>query len=73
MACAIKKSTIVNYASVWSVTYDHNLQSEFTILAKASLKQKFVTYNCKKFITLATVITIVNYAWKTFIVQATGL
>jgi hypothetical protein len=43
------------------------------IQAKASLLQKFVTYDFKSFITLATVIMIVNYDRKTFIVQATGV
>ncbi len=41
----------VNYASVWSITYDRN----------------------RSFIVVATVITIVNYDRKTFIVQATEL
>jgi hypothetical protein len=42
---------IVNYASVWGITYDRNCS----------------------FIEVATVITIVNYDRKTFIVQATEL
>jgi hypothetical protein len=41
----------VNYALVWSITYDRNCS----------------------FKVLATVITIVNYDRKTFIVQATEL
>jgi hypothetical protein len=67
VASAIKKFVIVNYVSVWSITNDRNLRSQF----KASLLQKFVTYDCKSFITLATVIAIVNYGRKTFTVQAT--
>ncbi len=50
------------------VAYDRNLRSLFTIQAKASLLQKFLTYDCKSPITLATVITIVKYDCKTFIV-----
>jgi len=42
------------------------------ILAKASSLQNFVTYYGKSFITLDTVIMIVTYDCKTFIVQATG-
>jgi hypothetical protein len=56
---------IVNYTSVWSVTYDHNLQS-YLKLAKASQSYDH------SFKVLATVITIVNYDHKTFIVQAAG-
>ncbi len=56
---------IVYYASVWSVTFDHNLQSQLR-LEKASL-------SCdRSFVALAPGITIVNYNRKTFIVQATG-
>jgi hypothetical protein len=62
---AVKSFTIVNYASVGRVTYDCNLRLHFTI-------QKFVTFNCKIFITLGTVITIVTYDRKTFKVLATG-
>jgi hypothetical protein len=55
--------------------YDHKLlfslgrklRSQFTILAKASI-------SCERsFVVLATVITIVNYDRKTFILQATEL
>jgi hypothetical protein len=48
--------TIVNYTSVWSITYDHNL----------------VSLSCDRdFIVPATAIRIVNYSHKTFIVQPT--
>ncbi len=57
---------IVNYALVWSITYDHNLRS-LQRLALASL-----SCDCS-FIVLATVITIVNYDCKTFTVPATGV
>jgi hypothetical protein len=57
---------IKNYASVWRVSYDYNLRS-FLRLAKAGLNYDH------SFIVLATVITIVNYNRKTFIVQASGL
>jgi hypothetical protein len=43
------------------------------IQAKTSFLQKFITYDCKSCITLASVIMIVNYDRKTFIVQATGV
>jgi hypothetical protein len=43
------------------------------ILAKVSLLQKFISYAVKRFIRLASVIMIVNYDRKTFIVQATGI
>ncbi len=60
-----RKFMIVNYALVWSVGYDHNLRSHLRI-AKASLNYD---HSC---IVLVTIITIVNYNCKTFIVQATG-
>jgi hypothetical protein len=41
--------------------------------AKANSLQKFITYDCKSFITLANAITTVNNDRKTFIVQATDL
>ncbi len=57
---------IVNYASVWSIDYDHILLSQLR-LAKASLNYD------QSFIVLAPVITITNYDRKTFIVQATAV
>jgi len=46
---------------------ERNLRSSFKILDKAS-------FSCdQSFIVLATVITIINYAHKTFIVQAARL
>ena len=47
----------------------HNLEHQVTTLPKA----RIINYDCNcSFIVLATVITIVNYDRKTFIVQATG-
>jgi hypothetical protein len=43
------------------------------ILAKANSLQNFVTFNGKKFYNIDTVITIVTYDRKTFIVEATGV
>jgi hypothetical protein len=56
-----KRFTIVNYASVWSVSYNRNLRSKLRLN---------LNYD-RSFIVLATVITIINYDRKTFIVQAT--
>ncbi len=60
-----QKFMIGNYALVWSIGHDHNLWSHLRI-AKASLN---FDHSC---LVLATIITIVNYGFKTFIVQATG-
>jgi hypothetical protein len=60
--------TIISDATIWSITYDHNWWHY--------LRQKLariVNYDCNcSFIVLATVIKIINYYRKTFIVQATG-
>jgi hypothetical protein len=54
-----KSFTIVNYASVWSITYNRNLRS--LAMANPSCDGSFIK--------LATVIMIINYDRKTFIVQ----
>jgi hypothetical protein len=59
----------VNYASVWSTTYDHN----WLHLIRVELA-RIINHNCNcSFIVLATVIMMINYDHKTFIVQATLL
>ncbi len=59
------KFTFINYATVWSVNYDRNL-----ILAKANYNRNLVL---KYWSSDRSVITIVNYDYNTFIVQATGV
>ncbi len=66
VACIIKllrlSITIVSDATICSVTYDHNWWLELA---------RIINYNRNcSFIVLATVITIVNYNRKTFMVQA---
>ncbi len=60
---------IVNYASVWSISYNRNLRSQIRLALG-----KILNYDRnRRFIVLANVIMIVNYDRKTFIVQATGV
>jgi len=64
---------IVIYARKGRFSLQRTLRSEFTILANANDLAMIVNYDCNhSFIVLPTVITIVNYDHKTFIVQATG-
>ncbi len=59
---------IISDATVWSVTYDHNWQHK-----QRQELARIINYDCNcSFLVLATVITIINYDRKTFIVQATG-
>ncbi len=60
--------TIVSDATIWSITYDRNLRHQLRLELARIINYD---HNCS-FIVLATVITIVNYNNKTFIVQATG-
>jgi hypothetical protein len=62
------KLIIINYASVLSLTYDHILPS----LLRLAYYENSYFKAVKSFITLATVIKIVNYDHKTYKVQASN-
>ena len=59
--------TIISGATIWSVTYNHNWRHQLR-LELARIINYY--HNCSS-IVLATVITIINYNRKTFILQAT--
>ncbi len=60
MACPMKTFTIVNYASVWSLTYDRNLRSKrlLATLAKAghTLRSKLKFGNTGNTIIVPTIV-----------------